>query len=93
MTTEFNKDLLCKDCKHVKASFMSRLTKFGYGFKCTIPESWNPPQYDPVLGVTKEGFFHIAGVMRGKFQEACGPEAKKWVPTSTKKVFLMLKKG
>jgi hypothetical protein len=92
MTTEFNKALLCKDCKNVKAGFMSRLTKFGYGFKCTIPEAWVEPVYDPVLGETKEGYFHIAAVMRGKF-EACGPDAKKWVPSSTKKVFLYLQKG
>ena len=92
MAKEFNKDLLCKDCKNVKAGFMSRLTKFGYGFKCTIPEAWVEPVYDPVLGETKEGYFHIAAVMRGKF-EACGPDAKKWVPSSTKKVFLYLQKG
>ena len=92
MTTEFNKDLLCKDCKNVKVDLMSRLTGFRYGFKCTIDEAWVKPEYDPVLGETKEGYFHIAGVMRGKY-EACGPDAKKWVPSSTKKVFLYLKKG
>ena len=93
MTTEFNKDLLCKDCKNVKADFMSRLTNYSYGFTCTLPESWNKPQYDPVIGVTKEGYFNTARQMRSKYQEACGPEAKQWVPNSTKKVFLMLKKG
>jgi hypothetical protein len=93
MTTEFNKNLLCKDCKHAKASLLSRLTNISYGFKCTIPESWNEPEYDPVVGETVAGFFHIARVMRGKYQEACGPDAKKWVPSSTKKVFLYLKKG
>jgi hypothetical protein len=33
-----------------------------------------------------------AGSMRSTY-EACGPDAKKWVPASTKKVFLYLKKG
>ena len=92
MAKEFNKDLLCKDCKNVQASFMSRLTNFTYGFKCTLPESWNEPEFDPVVGVIKEGYFHTAGLMRSTY-EACGPDAKKWVPSSTKKVFLYLKKG
>ena len=92
MAKEFNKDLLCKDCKNVEASFMARLTKFVYGFKCTIPESWNEPKFDPVVGETKEGYFDTAAVMRSTY-EACGPDAKKWVPSSTKKVFLYLKKG
>ena len=92
MVKEFNKDLLCKDCKNVRASFMSRMTNFTYGFKCTLPESWNKPEFDPVVGETKEGYFHTAGLMRSTY-EACGPEAKKWVPSSTKKVFLYLKKG
>jgi len=92
MAIEFNKELLCKDCKHVKADFLSRLTKFGYGFKCTIPESWVKPEYDPVTGDTREGYFHIARIMRDN-TGACGPDATKWVPSSTKKVFLYLKKG
>jgi hypothetical protein len=78
MVKEFNKDLLCKDCKNVQASFMSRLTNFTYGFKCTLPESWNKPEFDPVVGETKEGYFHTAGLMRSTY-EACGPDAKKWV--------------
>ena len=92
MTIEFNKDLLCKDCKNVEASFMSRLTNFTYGFKCTLTEAWVKPEYDPVIGETKEGYFHTARLMRGTY-EVCGPDAKKWVPSSTKKVFLYLKKG
>jgi len=93
MTTEFNKDLLCKDCKNVRADWLSRLTNTSIGFTCTLPEAWNKPEYDPVVGKTREGFFHSARVMRGKYQEACGPDAKNWVPNSTKKVFLYLKKG
>jgi hypothetical protein len=92
MTIEFNKDLLCKDCKNVEASFMTRLTKFTHGFKCTIDEAWVKPEYDPVTGETREGFFHTGRVMRGRY-EVCGPDAKRWVPSSTKKVFLYLKKG
>jgi hypothetical protein len=92
MTTEFNKDLLCKDCKYVEADFMTRLTKYSYGFKCTLPEAWVKPEYDPVIGITKEGYFHTARLMRGS-HESCGPDAKKWVPNSTKKVFLYFKKG
>jgi hypothetical protein len=92
MTTEFNKNLLCKDCKNVEASFMSRLTNFSYGFKCTIDEAWVKPEYDPVIGETREGFHHTARVMRGTY-EACGPDAKKWVPNDTKKVFLYFQKG
>lgn len=93
MTTEFNKNLLCKDCKNVKADWLSRLTNTTIGFTCTLPESWNKPEYDPVVGKTREGFFSSARVMRGAYQEICGPEAKKWVPSSTKKVFLYLQKG
>ena len=92
MTIEFNKELLCKDCKFARASFMTRLANFSYGFSCTIPEAWVEPEYDPVVGTTKEGYFHVARVMRG-IHEPCGPDAKKWVPNSTKKVFLMLKKS
>jgi len=50
------------------------------------------PEYDPVVGETREGYFHGARLMRGKF-EACGPDAKKWVPSDTKKVFLYFQKG
>ena len=93
MTTEFNKELLCKDCKNVKADWLSRLTNTSIGFTCTLPEAWNKPEYDPVVGVTKEGYFTAARQMRSKYNEICGADAKKWVPNSTKKVFLYLQKG
>lgn len=92
MTAEFNKNLLCKDCKFGQANLLSRLANSSFGFKCTIPEAWVEPEYDPVVGETRPGYFHGARLMRGKF-EACGPDAKKWVPNSTKKVFLYFQKG
>lgn len=87
---EYNKQLKCKDCKNANGSFWSRITKTSYMFRCNIPEAWVEEKYDPVFGKTTPGYYHTCGVMRGKY-EACGPEGKKWVPRSTKLIFLALK--
>ena len=90
--TPYNKELKCKDCKNAKATWFSRLTRASHFFECTIPESWNEEKYDPVFGKTTPGFNSSCNVMRGSYS-ACGPDAKKWVPRSSKLIFLALKNG
>ena len=89
---EVNKELKCKDCKHAKGPWTARIFRESYFFKCTIPEAWNEEKYDPVFGKTTPGYFHSCGVMRGTY-EACGPDAKRWTPRSTKMIFLALRNG
>ena len=87
---QYNKELLCKDCKHVKSDWMSRLLNVSSGFVCTLPESWIPPEYDPVVGLQKEGYFQRARTMR--YSRTCGAGATKWVSSKRKHLFLMLRK-
>jgi hypothetical protein len=87
---EYNKDLLCKDCKHAKSTFMAKLTRYKFGFECTIPEAWNEEKFDPVFGKTTPGYFTGCSVMR-LYGSECGPEAKKWAPRNSKLIFLALK--
>jgi hypothetical protein len=87
-----NKELLCKDCKHVRADWLSRMLNVSRGFRCTLPESWVPPEYDPVIGLTTEGYFQSAQAMRSPYNKTCGADATKWAPRKAKHLFLMLRK-
>ena len=89
---KYNKELLCKDCVHAKSDWISRLLNVSGGFVCTLPESWIPPEYDPVVGLQKEGYFQRARAMRSTYSKTCGADATKWVPRKTKHLFLMLRK-
>lgn len=91
MGIDYNRTLKCVDCKHSKASILSRLTKFSFGFRCTINESWVEERYDPVFGKITPGFYSSCNIMRIK--QECGPEGKSWSPRNTKHVFLVLLKG
>ena len=90
MSSEYNKDLKCKDCIHAKGTFMDRLLRNTYAFKCTITESWNEEKYDPVFGKTTPGYFTTCSAMRKKFS-ACGPEGKHWSPRNSKLIFVALR--
>ena len=87
---EYNRELKCKDCKHAKGNWVTRLTRASYGMSCTIPEAWNEERYDPVFGKLTPGYFSNCSGMRLLGSE-CGPDAKHWVPRDTKLVFLALK--
>ncbi len=89
---QYNKELLCKDCKHSRADWLARLIKASRQFSCTLPESWIPPDYDPVIGLTKEGYFQSAVTMRSPWNKTCGAAATKWLPRKKKHLFLMLRK-
>ena len=89
----YNTELLCKDCKHARADWLSRLLKVSRAFSCTLPESWVPPEYDPVIGLQKEGYFQSARAMRSPYNKTCGADATKWVPTKAKHIFLLLQKS
>ena len=91
MNHNYNRELKCKDCKYAKGSFLTRLARANYGMTCSIPEAWREEEYDPVFGKIEPGYYRSCGVMR--INEACGPQAKAWVPRDTKLVFLALKKG
>jgi hypothetical protein len=89
---QYNKELLCKDCRHVRVDWLARLVKASRQFSCTLPESWIPPDYDPVIGLTKEGYFQSAITMRSPWNKTCGAAAIKWLPRKKKHLFLMLRK-
>lgn len=80
-----NRELLCKDCKHSEASWLERVTKTTFAFKCTLPESWNEEEFSPVTGVTRPGYFTGCNVMRSSFNKACGAEALAWEPRNFKR--------
>lgn len=91
MAIDYNRALKCVDCRHSKSSILARLTKFSFGFRCTINESWVEERYDPVFGKTTPGFYSSCNVMRIKPE--CGPLGKSWSPRNTKHIFLALLKG
>jgi hypothetical protein len=83
-------EVLCKDCKHAKAKLLDRLLQSSYAFKCTIEESWNAPKPDRVTGNSSTGYYDSCAVMR--VGNACGPDAKRWVPKDSKMVFMFLQR-
>jgi hypothetical protein len=83
-------EVLCKDCKHSKANLLDRLLQSSYAFKCTIEESWNAPKPDRVTGNSSTGYYDSCAVMR--VGNACGPDAKRWVPKDSKMVFMFLQR-
>ena len=83
-------EVLCKDCKHAKASLWDRLMQSTYSFKCTIDEAWYQPKPDRVTGKPSTGYYEPCSVMR--VSEACGPDAKRWVPKDSKMVFMFLQR-
>ena len=83
-------EVLCKDCKHAKASLWDRIMQSSYAFKCTIDEAWNAPKADRVTGKSSVGYYDSCAVMR--VGNACGPDAKRWVPKDSKMVFMYLQR-
>ena len=83
-------EVLCKDCKHAKASLWDRLMQSSYAFKCTIEEAWHEPKPNRVTGQSSTGYYESCSVMR--VMEACGPDAKRWVPKDSKMVFMYLQR-
>lgn len=83
--------ILCKDCKNSKASFMDRLIKNQYGYRCMLPEAFYTPSPDKTLGLDRPGYFESCNVARAD-PRICGPDAKNWVPRDTTNVFTFLKR-
>ena len=83
--------VLCKDCRHSSANWFVRLTRNTYLFKCTLPENYRQPKWDPVIGVTEPGYFYGCHSARSD-RTVCGPEAKRWEPTDKKHFFTYLKR-
>jgi hypothetical protein len=83
-------EVLCKDCKHAKASLWDRLMQSSYAFKCTIDEAWRGPNPNLVTGKSTLGYYESCSLMRVK--DACGPDAKRWVPKDSKMVFMYLQR-
>lgn len=83
-------EVLCKDCKYAKAKLWDQLMQASYAFKCTIDESWHEPKPNLVTGQTSTGYYESCSVMR--VMEACGPDAKRWVPKDSKMVFMFLQR-
>jgi len=83
--------VLCKDCKHSKASWFNRMINNQYAFTCTHPNAWYEPPEDRVTGSTKPGYFQSCTSMRGGLNDDCQKEGKLWAPRNKKDLFTLIK--
>ena len=84
-------EVLCKDCTHSQTHWFNRLISNSYAFKCTLPENWRPPIWDPVVGTTDTGFFYGCHTAR-RDSKVCGPDARQWQPREKKHFLTYLKR-
>lgn len=89
--TEYNRELLCKDCKHSYRSWTNKLLFIDI-YQCHLPGNRRPDEYDPVTGKIKTGDYFSCSISRMN-SDICGPQAIQWVPRNVKRdLFLLLKK-
>lgn len=80
----------CQDCVHNRASWLNRQFKMNtWTWTCT--KAYNEPEYNPVDGTTRKGYYDSCGVARVK-KSVCGPDATAWEPRSKKNLFVYLKR-
>jgi hypothetical protein len=84
------KPVTCTDCKHNRASWISRRLNSSVFWECNgVPPT--PARYDPSDGTTRPAYYTSCHAMRSYSQ--CGPEGKLWEPRNPKKrTFFLLKK-
>jgi len=85
------KPVTCTDCKHNRASWISRQFNSSVYWDCNgVPPT--PAQYDPSDGTTRPAYYTSCSSMRS-YRSECGPEGKLWEPRNLKKrTFFLLKK-
>jgi len=83
-----NKELLCIDCKHNRASWLDRFVKNQLAFECEL--DWVEPRFNPVIGVEKKGYYHSCSATRID-DKICGPDAKAWTPREKNDLFKLIK--
>ena len=85
------KPVTCTDCKHNRASWISRQFNSSVYWNCnSVPPT--PARYDPSDGTTRPAYYTSCHAMRS-YRSECGPEGKLWEPRNPKKrTFFLLKK-
>lgn len=82
--------LLCKDCKFSKVTFLAKLMRNEYAYTCMHRDSLYTPSADYVIGAKNEPYYQSCKVQR-MWGEACGTDANNWHPKDTTKVFMFLR--
>ena len=83
--------VLCKDCKHMKTSWFSRMIDNHHWFTCEHPNSLYQPKEDLVVGKTEKAYFQSCNRMRSALGDECGPSGKLWEPRNKKDLFKYIK--
>ena len=83
--------ILCKDCKHSRASWFNRMIDNHHLFDCVHPASWYQPKEDAVVGKTQKGYFQSCSRMRSALGDECGPSGKLWEPSNKTDLFKYIK--
>lgn len=80
----------CRTCKHNRASWFQRtFNTSSWDWTCSL--DFHEPQYDPVTGKTKKGYYEGCGVVRVK-EKICGKDAKAWEPYYKQDLLTYLKR-
>jgi len=88
----YNRELLCKDCRHSYRPWINKILLLNI-YQCRLPGNKHPDEYDPVTGKTTPGDYNSCGVSRLS-TSICGPQAMHWVPRDSRQhLFTVLKQN